>query len=236
MKITTRDTLSVLLVEALNERIVADALRCLASYCRAAREMPLALPVEQFFLLATATERQRVKDRLRGSGLLAWDSHGGTEVVSLKPILVTEYQEIAEKLRRYSAVLNEWFPGEGASALETALRKGVLLFNHHLFFEVHEVLEIQWREESSDVRPFLQGLIQVAVAFYHLGNGNFRGTIALLQDGLGKLRPHQPAFLGIQLDDFIVALEACHKELRKLGPEGLSSFRSQLIPQMQFIP
>jgi hypothetical protein len=236
MKIATRDALAALLVEAFDERTAADALRCLVSYCCRAKEVPLILPVDQFLLPATAAERKRVSVRLRESELLVWDSHSGAESVSWRTTLAAEYVEITEKLTQYSAVMNEWFPDETAPALRTALRKGALLFNHHLFFEVHEVLEAQWRKESSDVRPFLQGLIQIAVAFYHLGNGNFRGTISLLQDGLVKLRPHQPAFLGIQLDDFIAALEACHKELRQLGPEGFSSFRSQMIPQMQFMP
>src|SRR5262249_17451737 len=162
---------------------------------------------DQFLLPATAAERKRVRARLRESELLVWDSHSEVESVSLRSTLAAEHVEITEKLTQYSAALNEWLPDGTAPTLRTALRKGALLFNHHLFLEVHEVLEAQWREESGDVRSFLQGLIQIAVAFYHLGNGNFRGTIALLQDGLVKLRPHHPAFLSIELDDFIVALE-----------------------------
>ena len=233
MKITTRDTLVALLIDALEERTAADALRCLASYCCGTSEVPLALPIDQLLLPARTAERKQVRDRLQKSELLLWGSHFGVESISLAPTLVAEYVEIAAKLRQYSAVLNEWLPDETALALSTALRKGVVLFNHHLFFEVHEVLEAQWREESSDVRPFLQGLIQVAVAFYHLGNGNFRGTISLLQDGLVKLRPHQPAFLGIQLYEFIAALETCREEVRRLGPEGLSSFELQKIPRLR---
>jgi len=138
------------------------------------------------------------------------------------------------KLTQYSVALDEWQPEEAASAITTALRKGVLLFNHRLFFEVHEVLEAQWVQETGEVRRFFQGLIQIAVAFYHLGNHNLRGTLSLLQDGLEKITLHQPAFLGVELRDFSADLAACRDELLRLGPEGFTQFQTEMIPQMRF--
>jgi hypothetical protein len=115
------------------------------------------------------------------------------------------------------------------------LQKGVLLFNHRLFFEVHEILEEQWKQEEGDVRLFLQGLIQIAVAFHHLGNRNFRGAIGLLHDGLVKLAPHQPEFLNIEVQRFVSRLEACQQELRRLGPEHFPQFPPEMIPSLQFV-
>jgi len=43
---------------------------------------------------------------------------------------------------------------------------GIALFNRERFFECHEVLEEAWLKASGEQRTFLQGLIQVAVAFY----------------------------------------------------------------------
>jgi hypothetical protein len=151
--------------------------------------------------------------------------------------LATQFQseqaEVTAKLARYLAVLDEWKTAPPASERETALTKAALLFNHHLFFEVHEVLEIQWRRESGDVRRFLQGLIQVAVAFYHRENRNFRGALALLQDGLAKISPHQPAFLGVELQEFVAQLTTCDDELRRLGPDNVDQFQTALIPRLQ---
>ena len=152
--------------------------------------------------------------------------------------LATQFQseqaEVTAKLTRYVAVLDEWKTEHPSSERETALKKAALVFNHHLFFEVHEVLEIQWRRESGDARRFLQGLIQVAVAFYHLERRNFRGALALLHDGLEKITPYQPAFLGVELQEFVARLTACYDELHRLGSENFDQFQVTRIPRMQW--
>jgi len=165
-------------------------------------------------------------------------------MVTLAEQFPSEQAEVTEKLNRYIRALEEWraalpcaAPPCAApqhSAREMALRKAALLFNHHLFFEVHEVLEAQWRLEHDPPRLFLQGLIQVAVAFHHLERRNFRGALSLLHDGLEKIMPYRPAFLGVELQEFVPRLIACHEELQRLGPEHCDQFQSTRIPLLQF--
>lgn len=178
------------------------------------------------------------RDLLAELLLEALDDQGAADALCTRTgTLATQFQseqaEVTVKLTRYVAMLGEWKTEHPSSERETALKKTSLLFNHHLFFEVHEVLEIQWRRESGDARRFLQGLIQVAVAFYHLGNRNFRGALALLHDGLEKLTPYQPAFLGVELQEFVARLTTCYDELHRLGPENFDQFQVTLIPRMQ---
>ena len=71
--------------------------------------------------------------------------------------------------------------------LRQRLREGVELFNRGEYFECHEVLEAAWLEACGADKTFLQGLIQVAVSFYHLRRGNFPGSSRLLRAGLEKL-------------------------------------------------
>src|SRR5215210_6677205 len=184
MKLSTRDLLVELLLEAFDERAPADAVRARA---------------------ATLTGQ-----------------------------FPSEEKEVTDKLDRYIVALEEWRAAPQCAAREMALRKAALLFNHHLFFEVHEVLEAQWRVEHDPPRLFLQGLIQVAVAFHHLERRNFRGAVALLHDGLEKIMPHRPAFLGVELQEFAARLIACHSELQRLGPEHYDQFQSTQIPRLQF--
>lgn len=145
----------------------------------------------------------------------------------------SEQAEVTDKLTRYIAALKEWRPEPRCSARDTTLSKAALLFNHHLFFEVHEILEAQWRVEHDPVRLFLQGLIQVAVAFHHLERRNFRGAVALLHDGLEKIMPHRPAFLGVELQEFVARLITCRNELLQLGPDHCDQFQRAHIPQLQ---
>ena len=85
-------------------------------------------------------------------------------------------------------------------ALPPALRQGVEEFNGAYFFEAHETLEDLWRETSGPLRLFYQGLIQLAVALYHLSNGNRRGALNLLGKGLDKLAAYQPTCQNIDVD------------------------------------
>jgi predicted metal-dependent hydrolase len=83
----------------------------------------------------------------------------------------------------------------------------VRLFDAGLFFEVHEVLEPHWASARPPERDALQGLIQVAVGWQHLANGNSAGARALLAEGAARL--HGRSLLGVDLDPFArAALEA----------------------------
>src|SRR5262245_25779813 len=159
MKIATRDLLAELLVQALDDQVAAAALRCLTAYCQAVKKTPPAMPVDRFLLPAPEAKREQVLQLLEQSPLLTWDLRGRSGRVTLAPSLTTEWSEIIKKILQYGTALEEWTADETASPLSTALRKGVLLFNHQLFFEVHEILEAQWVKETGAERRFLQGLI-----------------------------------------------------------------------------
>jgi uncharacterized protein len=73
------------------------------------------------------------------------------------------------------------------STQKERLREGLVRFNRGDFFECHEILEAVWLEASGEDKIFLQGLIQVAVSFYHLRRRNFAGSSRLLRAGLEKL-------------------------------------------------
>jgi len=78
-------------------------------------------------------------------------------------------------------------PAGDGDALAGAIARAAALWDARLFFEVHEVLEAVWQRASGDTRQALQGLIQIAVAFYHLAAGNLRGARQLMADGRGRL-------------------------------------------------
>jgi len=67
------------------------------------------------------------------------------------------------------------------------LEAAAALFDAHLYFEVHELLEPSWRDAEGGERDALQGLIQVAVGYQHLANGNLAGARALLDEGGRRL-------------------------------------------------
>ena len=205
MKIATRDALADLLLEALDDAPTAATVRDLAAAARAA---------------ATKPPPRALAEQLRSA---------------LTPDFETDWPAVRTKLLQYGAVLESWSETAGAPALDVVLQKSVLLFNHHLFFEVHEVLEPQWMQEQGEVKKFLQGLIQIAVAFYHIGRGNLAGARSLLHEGLMKISPHSPAWLGIELQNFIAGLEKCQQVISDLSPETYRQFSLDAVPRMRLV-
>jgi uncharacterized protein len=77
-------------------------------------------------------------------------------------------------------------------------RHGIELFNRAAFFDAHEALEDVWRAAPQAEKKFLQGLIQVAVALHHYGNGNTAGARSVLRRAFRNLSLYPRDFGGIE--------------------------------------
>jgi predicted metal-dependent hydrolase len=88
-----------------------------------------------------------------------------------------------------------------------ALARGIAQFNDRLFYECHDTLEEAWSGMRGAPRGFFQGLIQAAVAFYHLGNGNRAGALSTLRRSLERLRRYPSPYEGVELAPLVAALE-----------------------------
>jgi hypothetical protein len=93
---------------------------------------------------------------------------------------------VRERAQRASQALADRPAGRIHSRPE-ALDAAAALFDAHLYFEVHELLEPSWRDAEGGEREALQGLIQIAVGYQHLANGNLAGARALLDEGGRRL-------------------------------------------------
>jgi len=79
------------------------------------------------------------------------------------------------------------------------LAEGLRRYRAGQFFAAHEAWESVWLECQEPEKMFLQGLIQVTAAFYHLQRNNPRGTALLLQAALGRLERYPSRFGGISV-------------------------------------
>ena len=77
--------------------------------------------------------------------------------------------------------------------------KGVDEFNRGYYFECHDTLEELWSGLRGPVRDFFQGLIQVSVAFYHLGNDNLAGMESMLRRALKRFERYPDRYFGFDL-------------------------------------
>jgi predicted metal-dependent hydrolase len=90
---------------------------------------------------------------------------------------------------------------------------GIDLFNQARFFEAHEALEHVWRAAPQPEKKFLQGLIQVAVALYHHGNGNSIGARSVLRRALRNLSRYPACFGGMDSAGFLNSISDWQRAL-----------------------
>tara|TARA_B100001250_G_C19703756_1_gene745990 strand:- start:637 stop:1002 length:366 start_codon:yes stop_codon:yes gene_type:complete len=78
--------------------------------------------------------------------------------------------------------------------------EGLILFNNKQFYEAHEYWEELWLEHHLEDKKFIQGLIQLTVAYYHLSTGNSKGALSLLNKSLDKIQLFVPRNRGMNID------------------------------------
>jgi len=120
-------------------------------------------------------------------------------------------------------------------ALPAGVLKGIALFNQRQFYEQHEEIEAEWHAERGPIRTLYQGLLQIGVGFHHALNGNSRGAIALLTDGVAKISGFLPQALGIDTGTLVTETQVCLDRLRELGAANISDFDRATIPTIVFI-
>lgn len=136
------------------------------------------------------------------------------------------------------------FPPRGArsgpslpapTALPLGVRKGIQLFNQRQFYEQHEVIEQEWHAERTEVRTLYQGLLQIGVGFHHALNGNYKGAMALLNDGAEKVARFTPVALGLDTGRLVRETQECIDQLVVLGEGNMNAFDASSIPLIHFV-
>lgn len=94
------------------------------------------------------------------------------------------YDYVVDRLKVYQAVFNQIQTSE----FHTPTQQVPVLWNHGLFFEVHELLEEMWRPTSGSVRRALKGLIQAAGVYVHLEQGNRKAAAKLAERAIPHLQ------------------------------------------------
>lgn len=102
--------------------------------------------------------------------------------------------------------------------------QGIEQFNTQEFYACHDTLEALWMEAGEPEKRFYQGILQIAVALYHLGNHNWRGAVILLGEGINRLSYYQPNYAGIAVEDLLGQSAKLLSALQQAGPEEVADF------------
>lgn len=115
--------------------------------------------------------------------------------------------------------------------------QGVELFNKGQFYACHDTLEALWMEATEPDKTFYQGILQISVALYHLGNGNSRGAIILLGEGSNRLARYPSIYSEIDVDELLEQAVALLKALQKnqFEQDNPSSLEEDTLPLPRII-
>jgi uncharacterized protein len=108
--------------------------------------------------------------------------------------------------------------------LPTSFWQGVREFQQGQFYECHDTLEALWIEAQEPNKTFFQGILQIAVACYHLGNQNRRGAVILLGEGIRRLSPYQPDYGSIDINHLLDTSSTLLSCLQTAGPERVMEY------------
>jgi uncharacterized protein len=116
------------------------------------------------------------------------------------------------------------YPPEWQQAIEQ--------FSNREYYACHDTLEALWIDAIEPDKKFYQGVLQIAVACYHLGNKNRQGALVLLGEGMGRLRHYTPIYAGINIEKLIADSYYLLQQLQSIDPTEIESFVTNLDPQI----
>ncbi len=92
---------------------------------------------------------------------------------------------------------------------------GIDQFNKQEFFDCHETLEHLWMEDRSPERELIQGIIQIAVGYYHYLRSNRVGALKLLTRGLERIKKYDNTCMHLNIHKLALDVSSNIQEIDK---------------------
>jgi hypothetical protein len=118
------------------------------------------------------------------------------------------YDYVDDRLKVYQRVFDQIQSGH----VNLPTQQVPILWNHGLFFELHELLEEMWHPTRGAMRRALMGLIQAAGVYVHLEQGNRKAAANLAERAITHLEA-----TGAQLN-FLDGVADIVEHLSRLAP------------------
>ena len=113
--------------------------------------------------------------------------------------------------------------------------EGIRQLNGQEFYGCHDTLEALWFEAMEPEKSLYQGILQIAVGCYHLGNHNLRGATILVGEGLRRLRDcDEDIYADFDIKDFVVQGDRLLNQLQYLEPTAIEQFAADLNEKAAF--
>jgi predicted metal-dependent hydrolase len=103
-------------------------------------------------------------------------------------------------------------------------QQGIDAFNQGDYYACHDLLEEIWLESEPSDRNFYQGIIQIAVALYHLRNHNLQGAMILLGEGSNRLKTYEQDYYGVETQRLRKDARVLLAQLQQMTVEEIPQF------------
>ena len=110
---------------------------------------------------------------------------------------------------------------------------GIEQFNSGAYYACHDDLEEAWRQDDSAGRDLYRGILQVAIAYFQIERGNYRGAMKMLLRLRQWLEPLPGVCRGVNVAKLRKDAAAVQEALAALGPERISEFDHTLFKQVE---
>jgi uncharacterized protein len=121
-----------------------------------------------------------------------------------------------------------------SASLHPAALHGLELFNQGEYFEAHEALESAWRDEHGPVRGLYQAILQVAVTYLHIRDGNYEGAVKVASRARPKLEAWPDTCRGVDVIALRADLARVMENLARLGPQHIADFDQSLFQPVKY--
>ncbi len=120
--------------------------------------------------------------------------------------------------------------------LSILAESGIKKFNRGAYYACHDDLEEAWRQDDGPGRDLYRGILQVAIAYYQIERGNFRGAMKMLLRLRQWLDPLPPICRGVNVGKLQQEAQAVQVALVALGEEQIGGFDRSLFKPVEYNP
>ncbi|NDJ86998.1 MAG: DUF309 domain-containing protein [Chloroflexi bacterium] len=148
--------------------------------------------------------------------------------------LTTLRERIEAYARRSDSELQAAVAEASNFPLPPLVHQGLQEFNAGEYYEAHETIEHAWVDEPGVIRTMYRGILQIAVAYYHIKAGNYRGALKMFLRSLQWLEPLPDTCQRIDIARLRQDARQARQEMERLGPERLHEFDLSLLKPVRY--
>ncbi len=139
-------------------------------------------------------------------------------------------------MRDTDSVLQAALAEAAQQPLPTLVHQGLQEFNAGAYYEAHETLEQAWMDEHGPIRNMYRGILQIAVAYYHIQRQNYRGALKMFLRSLQWLDPLPDICQGVNIGRMRNEARQARLAMERLGAARISEFDQGLLKPIIYDP